>query len=241
MGESPGIRNRCSGRTNQRPLSQCQPGLDVHCRRSGSTIADDAIESLLEHAGQTRALLFVGQLRRQRIDVDRQPPLPPQVVPDVLVGRQHVCGSMPSRFASVVMKRLRVILAMSVVHAVVRQQTVLVPDRHSVAAPPATERPARQRFPRIPLALTAVQHAARSELLLESSHQRSGTLALLAGQARSVFHSAPSMSSIDTNVGSPPIVSLTSAADKSRSTRWPSASICAHCSSVYGRVTRGDS
>ena len=47
------------------------------------------------------------------------------------------------------------------------------------------------------------------------------------------------MSSIDTNVGSPPIVSRTSPACSTASTRRPSASISAHCSSVYGLVTRG--
>jgi hypothetical protein len=55
------------------------------------------------------------------------------------------------------------------------------------------------------------------------------------------FHSAPSMSSMDTNVGSPPIVSRTSLFESSSSRRYPSDSICRHCSSVYGRVTRGDS
>ncbi len=44
------------------------------------------------------------------------------------------------------------------------------------------------------------------------------------------FHSTPSMSSIDTNVGSPPIVKRTSQAARSSSTRRGRAqSICRHC------------
>ena len=49
------------------------------------------------------------------------------------------------------------------------------------------------------------------------------------------------MSSIDTNVGSPPCVSRTSCAASAASTSSPSRSIAAHCASVYGRVTRGSS
>jgi hypothetical protein len=49
------------------------------------------------------------------------------------------------------------------------------------------------------------------------------------------------MSSIETNVGSPPIVRRTSSAWISRSTARPSERISVHCSSVYGLVTRGSS
>jgi hypothetical protein len=63
----------------------------------------------------------------------------------------------------------------------------------------------------------------------------------LVGPSAAVFHSAPSRSSTDTKVGSPPIVRRTSMSASSRSIRRPSASILDHCSSVYGLVTRGAS
>ena len=57
-----------------------------------------------------------------------------------------------------------------------------------------------------------------------------------------MFHSAPSMSSIDTNVGSPPIVSRTSPArELGVDARGRARRSRCHCSSVYGLVTRGDS
>ena len=47
------------------------------------------------------------------------------------------------------------------------------------------------------------------------------------------------MSSAATNVGSPPSVRRTSPAASALSTSSPSVSICVHCSSEYGSVTRG--
>ena len=61
------------------------------------------------------------------------------------------------------------------------------------------------------------------------------------GPTAATFHSAPSMSSSETKVGSPPMVSRTSPAARRRSTASPSVSIAAHCSSLYGLVERGDS
>ena len=61
----------------------------------------------------------------------------------------------------------------------------------------------------------------------------------LRGESAAMFHSGPSMSSIDTKVGSPPCVSRTSCASSSPSTRSPSASMACHSASSYGRVTRG--
>ena len=61
-------------------------------------VADDAIEPLLEDPRKPRALFFVFSSRLQRIDVHRQPPLPPEVIPDVLVRRDaHAAGSTPRR------------------------------------------------------------------------------------------------------------------------------------------------
>ncbi|GJE58171.1 hypothetical protein MPOCJGCO_0250 [Methylobacterium trifolii] len=56
-----------------------------------------------------------------------------------------------------------------------------------------------------------------------------------------MFHSAASKSSIETKVGSPPMVRRTSWAARSASTRSPSASIDAQTASEKGLVTRGAS
>ncbi len=74
-----------------------------------------------------------------------------------------------------------------------------------------------------------------------SRRRRSSACRRLAGPSAVVFHSGASRSSIETNVGSPPTVSRTSPAARSRSMRSPRASMACHCSSVYGRVTRGSS
>jgi hypothetical protein len=54
----------------------------------------------------------------------------------------------------------------------------------------------------------------------------------LSTPSAATVHWADSMSSIDTNVGSPPIVSRTSPASSRASTAAPSASIAAHCWSL---------
>ena len=51
------------------------------------------------------------------------------------------------------------------------------------------------------------------------------------GATAAVFHSAPSMSSIDTKVGSPPMVRRTSPACRRRSTSCPAVQISVHCAS----------
>ena len=53
-----------------------------------------------------------------------------------------------------------------------------------------------------------------------------------SGPSAAVFHSAPSMSSIDTKVGSPPMVSCSPALAMSRSIASPTPSSFCHCSSV---------
>jgi hypothetical protein len=105
MGESPGIRNRCPERRNQTPLAQYAPA-GVWDPLQRQHVPDDSVEPLLEDPREPRALLFVLQLGLQRVDVHRQPPFPPEIVPDVFVRGMACCGSTPSRSASVSEKRL---------------------------------------------------------------------------------------------------------------------------------------
>ena len=77
--------------------------------------------------------------------------------------------------------------------------------------------------------------ASRSRRIRLSARAR------LVGPTAAIFHSALSKSSIETKVGSPPMVSRTSCAARSRSTRSPSASSLRQASSENGLVTRGAS
>ncbi len=61
----------------------------------------------------------------------------------------------------------------------------------------------------------------------------------LVGPTAAMFHSGASKSSTDTKVGSPPMVSRTSWATRSASTRSPSASMADQTASEYGLVIRG--
>ena len=58
--------------------------------------------------------------------------------------------------------------AVVVVVALVAEQGLVAPDRFTVLAPIASQRPTRQLLAGIPLALTDVQHAAGGELTLET-------------------------------------------------------------------------
>ena len=61
-----------------------------------------------------------------------------------------------------------------------------VPDRLAVAAPEAVERPARQLFARIPLALAEVRQSLRRVLLLEAVVELDGEAALVGPHRRGV-------------------------------------------------------
>ena len=61
-----------------------------HSRAQRQHVADDRVQPLREDAAQPGALHLVVEPRVERIDVDRQPALAPQVVPGVLVARLHV-------------------------------------------------------------------------------------------------------------------------------------------------------
>ena len=55
-------------------------------------VADDRVQTLREDAAQAVALQLVVEARVERIDVHRQLPFAPEVVPDVFVARLHVAG-----------------------------------------------------------------------------------------------------------------------------------------------------
>jgi hypothetical protein len=117
-------------------------------------------EAALDQPAQPVALLGILDPRVARLEVHGQPALGAQTVPRILVGERDVVG------IDLEVARERARKARGVLGGVragprdVGEQLRVAPDRHAVAAPPAGERPARQRLARVPLALTEVQHAA---------------------------------------------------------------------------------
>ena len=145
---------------NHGPLSHAGRRRADAPRRSGKHIADDLVQALLEDPWPAAARSSgSSRLACQRIDVDRQPPFLPQVIPDVFVSRQaRSSASTPSRSARRGdelprhrRRRSRSPVGSSAIRAGRR------PRRHAVRAPVAAQRPARQRFARIPFALAEMQ------------------------------------------------------------------------------------
>src|SRR5260370_33768605 len=104
----------------QEPFAAHPPGLTVSPDSQRQGIADDLVQALLEYACQAKTLFFLVQPVLQRIDVDRQLPLTPHVVPDVLVTRDEElrADAQPRRHASREASRLG--LAEAVVALIVR-------------------------------------------------------------------------------------------------------------------------
>ena len=149
-------------------------------------VPNGCAQALFEDARQSCPLFFVLQLRLQRIDVGRKAPFLPQVVPDVLIRRNHVRAVDAKDVGQRGDEAPGLRVAMAVIDGLVRNQAVIVPDRLAVAAPPAAERPARERLARVPLPLPVVQQRARGEPLLQPAKQHAGQLALLRAERRRV-------------------------------------------------------
>ena len=112
----------------QEPAAAHPRRLAVAAGAQRQRVADDLVQALLEDPGQAAALLGVVEIALQRIDVDRQLPLAPEVVPDVLVAgdadtpdRRPAARPGPRRTAAPP-------LAVAVVRAVLGDQARVVPD-----------------------------------------------------------------------------------------------------------------
>ena len=106
-----------------------------------------------------------------------------------------------------------------------------LPERLAVATPVQVERPARQRLAGVPLALSEMDEPLRRVLLAQAAMESRSRASSCSGRARRCSTRRRRGSSIETNVGSPPIVRRTSAAASSASTVLPSATIASHCAS----------
>ena len=136
-------------------------------------VANDFVEPARKHRRKALALERIFELRFERVHVDRQPALPPQVVKRVLERRENVLR-VERKARGEMRKEL---LSRDFIRAAslrfVREQRRVLPDRLAVLAPEERERPARQRLARIPLALAVMQQAFGRVALLHLRQQRS--------------------------------------------------------------------
>src|SRR5678810_963579 len=85
--------NRRISRNQVTTLGAKKPGTTGPCWLAGSIlrlerqdVADYLLKPLLENLGQPHAVLLVSKIRFERIDVRRQAPFPPEIVPGILEG-----------------------------------------------------------------------------------------------------------------------------------------------------------
>src|SRR6185503_186984 len=122
-------------------------------------VADDAIEALREHAPQPRARHLIVEARIERIDVDGEAPLAPQVVPDVLVPGDDVVRAEIQGAREALDEELRLGRAVAVGDRLVGEEGGIAQARLAVGAPVRGKRPRRQLLAGVPLALAEMQEA----------------------------------------------------------------------------------
>ena len=142
------------------------------------------VQALAEDLAQAVAFQRVGQAGVERIDIGRQAALAPQVVPGVLVGGEDVLRIEPQALGHADQELARLDVGHVIVEVLAGEQLGVGPHRLPVLAPVEVERPARQLFTRVPLALAVVQQAAGAVLGAQLVHQVGAEQAL--GRAHGV-------------------------------------------------------
>ena len=122
-------------------------------------VADDLVQPLPENRCQTGTFERIVKPRIVRVDVDRQAVFAPKVVKGVLVGRKNVLRRKPQTLGQTAQETPGQRLVRTIVFLFVGAQRRILPHRLPVAPPVAVERPARQLFAGIPLALTEVHQS----------------------------------------------------------------------------------
>ena len=163
------------------------PGDPARARRGIEAQRQDVagllLQALREHAPQAFALERIVDPRIEGVDVDRQPPFAPQVVPRVLVGGKDEFRIEAERARERVQEAFRLRIRDAVVLALVRLERRVPPDRRAVLAPVARERPARQLLAGVPLALPVMQQALGREMIAQAGEEL-GTEQALGGTHR---------------------------------------------------------
>src|SRR5262245_25924120 len=149
-------------------------------------VARDAPEPFLEDTRETSTLFDVLQLGFQRVDIGRKTTLLPEVVPDVLVRRDRLSTVDTPPIGERGDEALRLRPLVPMVHGFIGDQTIVTPDRLTVPAPPAPQRPSGERLARVPLALPVMKKTTRGEPLLQTPEQHAGKLPLSCAERRRV-------------------------------------------------------
>ena len=126
-------------------------------------------------------------MRVKGIDVGRQRALAPEVVVAILEARQDVCardlqtsGEHRQECGPNLGCECRLWLER------VCQQARILPDGHPVASPGQRQRPARQLFTRVPLALTVMNQSGGRELIAHAPQQGLAQRALFRAESRGI-------------------------------------------------------
>ena len=162
-GESPGIRYRLPRRSGQRSLLPAR-GSASHSSAGSAARSRSACRARVEHPRQARALLRDRPAWNRR---DRRWPagrfLLQPVARDPRTPAARTRHRRRAACAAPSAKRSASSIARLVRPFDVGDQVGVLPDRLAVLAPVEAERPARQAFAGIPLALAVMQQAARRE------------------------------------------------------------------------------
>ena len=144
-------------------------------------------------------------------------PLAPEVVQRVLVRRPITFAVDAEARRERLREAPRVVGVDAVVARLGREQRRVAPERHAVACASSSRAPSAAAAR--PDTICPARSAAAppgANAVAQALQQRRTARSRLSAPSAAVFHSSPSMSSIDTNVGSPPIVSRTSLRDELR-------------------------
>ena len=141
-------------------------------------IADDSVQTLCEDTAQALALHFVLETRVEGIHVHRQLSFAPEVVPHVLERSLRVASGHTQPRGEGGDEALGVGGDVSFWMRLVREATRVCPGGMTIGTPVAPERPSRQLFAWVPLALSHVDEAVRTVAPLQPKQQIRGARAL---------------------------------------------------------------
>ena len=166
------------------PQRAGQAGSDRRVALQRQHVADHGVQPLGEDAAQADTLHLVLEPGFERVHVDRQAALAPQVVPGVFVAGLDEAVAQAELARQGLDEPLRILGGVGVGLALVGKQRGVVPDRLAVGAPADRQCPARQLLAGVPLALSEVQEAALAVFVAQLVHQLAGQAAL--GRAQGV-------------------------------------------------------
>ena len=145
-------------------------------------VAGGGVQPLGEHAAQTGTFQLVIEFGVERVDVHGQLAFAPEVIPGVLIAGQHQLVLQPQAARERRDEGLGVSGGVAVCQAFVGEQRGVGPAGLAVGAPADGQRPARQLFARVPLALAEMQETARPVARQQAVRQFVGQAALGGAQ-----------------------------------------------------------